>query len=199
MITYKINKVENRSLILVCALALTITLVAQTTVLAGVNDTGQSASTTKTTTFTIGGSETGTKDTNLTTITFPEGAPEATIDTLSNNLDAADPQVLSATTSEPVAKIKNTHATTTYNVVLEITTWTESAVNMEYYNLATDGATDISTVTAELSNASGAANIVSTGVSIGPEIYKDLYLKLLLGSVAGKTGTSTLTVLGESA
>ncbi len=151
------------------------------------------------TTFLIGGTESGTKDTSVTTITFPEGAPESTISVPYNDVDGSgDPQVLSATVSEPVVKIKNTHASASYNVVLEITTWTNSVVSMEYYNLAADGATDINTVTAELSNANGAARTVSTGVSIAAAAYKDLYLKLTLGSVAGKTGTSTLTILGET-
>jgi len=151
------------------------------------------------TTFLIGGTETLTKDTAVTTITFPEGAPEATISAPYNDVDtSSDPQVLSPTASEPVVKIKNTHASATYNIILEITTWTNSLVNMEYYNLAADGATDIQTVTAELSNANGAARTVSTGVSIAAGAYKDLYLRLVLASVAGKTGTSTLTVLGEA-
>ena len=150
------------------------------------------------TTFLIGGTETGTKDTAVTTITFPEGSPAATITAPYNDVDGSgDPQVLHATVSEPVVKIKNTHASQTYNVVLEITTWTNSVVDMEYYNLAIDGATNIETVAAELSNANGAARTVSTGVSIAAGTYKDLYLKLVLGSVAGKTGTSTLTILGE--
>lgn len=151
------------------------------------------------TTFLIGGTETGTKDTAVGTITFPEGSPETTVSVPYNDVDtSSDPQVLSPTASEPVVKIKNTHASATYNVILEITTWTNSLVNMEYYNLAADGATDIQTVTAELSNANGAARTVSTGVSIAAGAYKDLYLKLTLSAVAGKTGTSTLTILGET-
>ena len=151
------------------------------------------------TTFLIGGTETGTKDTHVTDIIFPEGEPGATITAPYNDVDtSSDPQVLSPTVSEPVVKIKNTHATQSYNLILEITTWTNSLVNMEYYNLAADGATDIQTVTAELSNANGAARTVSTGVSIAAGAYKDLYLRLVLASVAGKTGTSTLTVLGEA-
>jgi len=151
------------------------------------------------TTFLIGGTETGTKDTAVTTITFPEGVPEGTVDAPYNDVDGSgDPQVLSPTASEPVVKIKNTHASVTYNIILEITTWTNSLVNMEYYNLATDGATDIQTVISELSNANGAARTVSTGVSIAAGAYKDLYLKLTLSSIAGKTGSSTLTILGEA-
>ncbi len=151
------------------------------------------------TTFLVGGTETGTKNTSVATITFPQGAPGATISAPYNNVDGSgEPQVLSATVSEPVVKIKNTHGSQSYNIVLEITTWTNNIVNMEYYNLATDGATNIQVVTDELSNANGATRTVSTGVSITAGAYKDLYLKLVLSDVAGKTGTSTLAVLGET-
>lgn len=195
---YKEERVENKILALASVLALAATLFISAAVLAADNDTGQSASTAKTTTFLVGGSEAGTKDTNLTTITFPEGAPAATISNPSNNLDAADPQVLSATVSEPVAHIKNTHGSASYSVVLEITTWTNSLIDMEYYNLAADDAVNIEAVTSELSNASGASRTVSTGVSIAAGTYKDLYLKLVYGSVSGKSSTSTLTILGET-
>jgi hypothetical protein len=69
---------------------------------------------------------------------------------------------------------------------------------MEYYNLAADDAVNIEAVTSELSNASGAARSVATGVSIASGAYKDLYLKISLSAVAGKSGTSTLTILGET-
>jgi hypothetical protein len=195
----KEKKMKKRILTLVMMLALVAVLVVPMAVFAADNDAGQVASTSMAVTFLIGGTEAGTKDTAVTTITFPAGAPSAVISNPYNNQDTdTDPQVLSATISEPVVKIKNTHGTQAYNVVLEITTWTSIGVNMEYYNLATDGATNIETVTLDLSNASGAAKTVSTGVSIAAGAYGDLYLKLVLGSVGGVTSTSTLTVLGET-
>ena len=189
---------EKKILALTGALVLVATLIVSGAVLAAYQAT-QQASTAKATTFLIGGTETTTKDTAVSTITFPEAAPGTTVDAPYNNVDgSADPQVLSATASEPAVKIKNTHASASYNVVLEITTWTNSLVDKEYYNLAGDGVTTIDTVTTELSVANGGANTVSTGVSIGAATYKDLYLKLGLTSVGGKTGTSTLSVLGET-
>ena len=189
---------EKKILALTGALVLAATLIVSEAVLAAHQAT-QEASTAKATTFLIGGTETTTKDTAVSTITFPEAAPGTTVDAPYNNVDgSADPQVLSATASEPAVKIKNTHASASYNVVLEITTWTNSLVDMEYYNLAADGATNIDAVTTALSAANGGANTVSTGVSINAGAYKDLYLKLTLSSVAGKTGTSTLTILGAT-
>ena len=189
---------EKKILALAGALVLVAILIVSEAVLAAYQAT-QEASTAKATTFLIGGTETTTKDTAVSTITFPEAAPEATVDAPYNDIDSSgDPQVLSTTASEPAVKIKNTHASASYNVVLEITTWTNSLVDKEYYNLAGDGVTTIDTVTTELSAANGGANTVSTGVSIGAATYKDLYLKLGLTSVSGKTGTSTLSVLGET-
>ena len=188
---------KKKILALTGALVLTATLIVSEAVLAAYQAT-QEASTAKATTFLIGGTETATKDTAVSTITFPEAAPGTTVDAPYNNIDGlGDPQVLSTTASEPVVTLKNT-ASVTYNVTLEITTWTNSLVDMEYYNLATSGATNIDTVTAALSAANGGANTVSTGVSITAASYKDLYLKLGLTSVGSKTGTSTLSVLGET-
>ena len=189
---------EKKILALAGVLVLAATLIVSVAVLAAHQAT-QEASTAKATTFLIGGTETTTKDTAVSTITFPEAVPGTTVDAPYNDIDSSgDPQVLSTTASEPAVKIKNTHASASYNVVLEITTWTNSLVDKEYYNLAGDGVTTIDTVTTELSAANGGANTVSTGVSIGAATYKDLYLKLGLTSVSGKTGTSTLSVLGET-
>ena len=189
---------EKKILALTGALVLAATLIVSEAVLAAHQAT-QEASTAKATTFLIGGTETTTKDTAVSTITFPEAAPGTTVDAPYNNVDGSgDPQVLSTTASEPAVKIKNTHASANYNVVLEITTWTNSLVDKEYYNLAGDGVTTIDAVTTELSAANGGANTVSTGVSIGAATYKDLYLKLDLTSVGSKTGTSTFSVLGET-
>jgi len=189
---------EKKILALTGALVLAAALIGSEAVLAAHQAT-QEASTAKATTFLIGGTETATKDTAVSTITFPEAVPGTTVDAPYNDIDSSgDPQVLSATASEPAVKIKNTHASASYNVVLEITTWTNSLVDKEYYNLAGDGVTTIDTVTTELSAANGGANTVSTGVSIGAATYKDLYLKLDLTSVGSKTGTSTFSVLGET-
>lgn len=190
---------KKKILTLAGILVLVAVLILPMAVMAADNEASQSASTSTATTFLVGGTEEGTKDTAVFTITFTEDVPGATITDPSNNIDGSgDPQVLSASESEPVVKIKNTHGTQAYNVVLEITTWTNSVVSMEYYNLAADGATNIDIVETALSNADGVAKTVSTGVSISAGTYKDLYLKLVLSSLAGKTGESTLSVLGET-
>ena len=47
-------------------------------------------------------------------------------------------------------------------------------------------------------SANGNAASVPTTIGITTGAYKALYLELVLGSLAGKTDSSTLTVLGET-
>jgi len=138
-------------------------------------------------------------DTAITTITFPEGAPSATVSVPYNDIDtSSDPQVLSGTVSEPVVRLKNGSAGT-LNVTLEITTWnaSDALVASEDYELVVTTDTTIAAVTGVLS-ADGAAASVDTGISIPTAEYKALYLELVLGAVAAKSGNSTLTILGET-
>ena len=137
-------------------------------------------------------------DTAITTITFPQGAPSATVSAPYNDVDTVStPQVLSTTASEPVVRLKNT-AGVAYNVTLEIATWTNGVAVAEDYELVATTATGTAAVTKVLSSNGHAASVL-TGISIPSTEYKALYLELVLSAVAGKTGTSTLTVLGETA
>ena len=135
-------------------------------------------------------------DTAITTIIFPQGAPGATVSAPYNDVDtSSDPQVLSATVSEPVVRLKNT-AGVTYNVTLEITTWTNGIAASEDYELVATTTTNIEAVAKALS-ANGDAASVDTAVSMAAGTYKALYLEMILSGVANKTGNSTLTILGE--
>ncbi len=159
------------------------------------NTATQSASTAAATTITVVGK---VADTAITTITFPEGAPSATISTPYNNVDTvSDAQVLSGTVSEPVVRLKNTSGGA-LNVTLEITTWTNSIVASEGYALSDPATTTTATITDNNLSADGNSASVATGASVSAGAYKALYLELILSSTAGATGTSTLTVLGES-
>ena len=159
------------------------------------NTSTQSASTQSATTISVMGK---VADTAITTITFPQAAPSATVSASYNDVDtSSDPQVLSSTVSEPVVRLKNT-AGVTYNVTLEIATWTNGVAAAEDYELVATTATGTAAV-AQVLSADGNAATVVTGVSMDTATYKALYLELGLSAMAGKTGTSTLTVLGESA
>jgi hypothetical protein len=81
-------------------------------------------------------------------------------------------------------------------VTLQIDDWTAGVVASENYELV-DSDTNVSEVTQELSS-DGNANSVDTSVTIPAGGYLDLYLEVVLGGMEGVSGTSTLTVLGES-
>jgi len=137
-------------------------------------------------------------DTAVGTITFPEGAPDATVSDPFNNVDGdTDKQVLNASTSEPVVRLKNTSGGT-LTVWLEIATWGNGVAVSEDYKLVDTTTTNVEVVDDVLS-ADGNAAIVNTTVTIDAAAYKALYLELVLSSLAGKSGSSTLTILGESA
>ena len=165
-------------------------------VLAG-NTATQSASTAAATTITVVGK---VADTAITTITFPEGAASATVSNPYNDVDTvSDAQVLHATTSEPVVRLKNTSGGA-LNISLSISSWTGTIAASEGYALSDPATTTTSTVTDSNLSTDGTDGLspVATGVSVGAASYKALYLELILSSSAGATGTSTLTVLGES-
>ncbi len=86
----------------------------------------------------------------------------------------------------------------TYTIWYGITTFTNGVVASEYYLVNDKGAAcaDASAV----SNAVTFDTPTSTGVTIAPGAgnEKDLYLKITLSSVAGESGSSTITILGES-
>lgn len=159
------------------------------------NSSTQEASTSQATTIEVVGKS---SDTAVTTITFPEGAPSATVSAPYNDVDTdSDPQFLDASSSEPVVRLKNTSGGA-LDVTLEITSWTNGVAASEDYELVDTTSTNITSVSSVLSS-DGNSNTVSTGESVASSGYKALYLELNLSGVANKTGTSTLTVLGETA
>lgn len=184
---------EKKILFLVGVLVLAATLIVSVTVLAS-NEATQSASSAKATTVTVVGKA---ADTAIATITFPEGAPSATVSVPYNDVDtSSDPQSLGTTASEPVVRLKNTSAGT-LKVWLEITTWANGVAASEDYELVVTTDTTVAVVDNVLSS-NGSAASVDTTVQIPTTEYRALYLELVLSSLAGKTGTSTLTVLGET-
>ena len=184
----------NITIALTLAVAMTGGLGGATYVLA-TNEATQQASSGSATTISVVGK---VADTAITTITFPQGAPSATVSDPYNDVDtSSDPQVLSGTVSEPVVRLKNGSGVD-YNVTLEITTWTNGVAASEDYELVVATDATVAVVDNVLS-ADGNAASVPTAISIPSAGYKALYLELVLSAVAGKTGTSKLTVLGETA
>ncbi len=181
------------NIVLVVGIVIVGGLIVGTYVFAS-NIATQEASTSAASTISVVGKS---ADDAITTITFPQSSPGSTVSNPYNNVDTvSDAQVLSETVSEPVVRLKNTSGGV-LNVTLEITTWTEGVAVAEDYELVDIANTSISTVTSVLS-ADGNANSVDTGIGMNAAAYKALYLELVLSGVAGKTGNSTLTVLGET-
>jgi len=183
-----------RILTLGIILALVVTMVVPTTVLAlDPNQADQSAST-----FT-GAIQIVSKvsDDAVSSIIFPPGAPTGVVNWPLNNVDGpSDLQQLSATASEPVVRLKNS---TAGNLIawLQITDWTNDVVVAEDYELVDTGTVNVNVVDDVLS-ADGKSATVRTYGTIPAGGYKDLYLEVVLGAVSGVTGSSTLTVLGEA-
>ncbi len=182
----------------ISAIVMTVVLVAAlavpVVVLAVNHDATQDATTSTVETLNVI-DKTGT--TTIATITFPEAAVSTTVDAPFNDVDTfTTPQVLSGSISEPVVRIENTTGLP-YIVWLSITDWQNGVVVAEDYELAVGGAVDIATVTTALST-DGLAATVSTFTTLTTATIMDLYLTVDLGSLAGKTGTSTLSVLGET-
>ncbi|MDP3245168.1 MAG: hypothetical protein Q8M83_05950 [bacterium] len=189
----KLLRKLNIAIALFLAMLMTGGLSGATYVLAS-NVSTQSASTATATTITVVGK---VADTAIATITFPQGAPSATVSNPSNDVDtSSDPQVLSASVSEPVVRLKNTSGGT-LNVTLEITTWTNSVAASEDYELVNTATTTVNVVNDVLSTDGNAAS-AATGVSMTTGTYKALYLELVLSAIAGKSGSATLTILGET-
>jgi len=133
--------------------------------------------------------------TAVTSITFPAGAPSAEVSLPTNS--ALDTQTFGgAGTAKPVVTLYNGGGST-LTIWYNITSFTNSVVSSEYYLINTKGAAcaDASCITNAVTFDADTGSAGATTIAAGAE--KDLYLKITLGSPWGKTGTSTLTILGE--
>ena len=136
--------------------------------------------------------------TSVSSITFPVGASGATVSAPYNNVDTITaPQVFGgAGTAKPVVTLYNGNAST-LTVWYNVTTFTNSVVSSESYLVNAKGAAcaDASCITQ--SATFGADTTTGTTITAGAGNEKDFYLKITLGTPAGKSGDSTLTILGE--
>jgi len=136
--------------------------------------------------------------TNVSSITFPEADPGTTVSQPYNNIDGSgSPQTFGgAGVAKPVVTLYN-GGTAALTIWYNITTFTNNVVSSEYYLINNKGAA--------CNSADNINNLVTfdtntnTGTTISPGAgnEKDFYLKIILSSAAGKTGSSTLTILGE--
>jgi len=135
----------------------------------------------------------------VSTITFPEDAPGVTVSLPYNNVDGSgNPQAFGTPQGTPVVTLYNS-GSVTYTIWYNITTFTEGIVASENYLIndkgdacaSADAITDAVTFDADTNT--------TTTIAAGAGNEKDLYLKITLSEVAAKSGTSTLTILGETA
>lgn len=175
------------------SIILGVTLVAAAaipSVVLAANNAEQTASTLQATTIGIK-DQAGTTD--VTTITFPTAACGATVSNPSNS--ESEEQVFGAAeTARPVVTLVSP---ADYTVWLQVDNFSNSVVANEYYALL-DNMTECLNADAVSTEITLDGSAYTTGISMTTSEVNDLYLKVTLGAVAGETGTSTLTVLGES-
>ena len=141
------------------------------------------------------------RDQNYTTavsaITFPEGAPGATVSTPYNDADGSGSPQAFGTPGTPVVTLFN-GGSATYTIWYNITTFTNGIVSSENYLINDNGAACTSADSITNAVTFDADTNTGTTIAAGAGNEKDLYLKIILSDVAGKTGISTLTILGEA-
>lgn len=192
MMISKISRMENKNLILISVLILVITLIAQTTVLAD-NVATQSATTTSAATILI---RNVTDSADVSTITFPSGAPSAVI----SNPTGSDLQVLTSTASEaaPVAILTSTAAYTLWYNVTSTATWGDAVASERFYTQAVATDLDLTTFGSGADEMTVWDTDQETTQALAANVDEELFLQITLSAQSGKTGTSTLTVLGET-
>ena len=179
-------------LVLTMVVALVAALVLPMAALASNHEAGQNASTSSATTISIN-DQGGTVP--ITTISFPQGAPSAVISNPSSDASGGEntPQFLDGAASEPVVQLYNGSAGT-LTIWLGISSWTEAVASERY--VLSDPAT---TTTLDMSGATAVTTTnTDTGSTINNGAWLALYLEVTLIASSGKSGTSTLTILGET-
>lgn len=135
--------------------------------------------------------------TAVSAITFPEGAPGATVSTPYNDADGSGSPQAFGTPGTPVVTLFN-GGSVTYTIWYNITTFTNNIVSSENYLINDKGAACTSADSITNAVTFGEDTTTTTTIAAGAGNEKDLYLKITLSDVAGKTGISTLTILGEA-
>lgn len=136
---------------------------------------------------------------SVSTITFPEGAPGATVSQPYNNINGSgNPQTFGgAGSAKPVVTLYNGGGST-LKIWHNISTFTNDIVSSEYY-LVNDKEAACTSASCITNNVTFDANTdTGTTITAGAGYEKDFYLKVGLNLIASKSGTSTLTILGEA-
>jgi len=134
---------------------------------------------------------------DVATITFPAGNPSAVISNPTGNTDV---QVLTATETEaaPVALLTSTAAYTLWYNVTSTSTWGDAVASEKLYVIALAGNLNLTTFGTNAYNMTTWGTDQETTQTLAAGVDKELYLQVTLSALWGKTGTSTLSVLGEA-
>jgi hypothetical protein len=136
--------------------------------------------------------------TAIVTVTFPEASPGSSVFAPINSQGQTQ-TFGGAGSAKPVVTLVNT-ADISYIIWYNISAFSNNVVSDEYYLINSNGAA--CTGAGAIGSGVVFGSNQSTGITIGKTTdgaaaQKDLYLKVTLGNVALKSGTSTLTILGE--
>jgi len=177
------------------ALALLAVLAAPMAVLFD-NEGTQSASTIKSTSILI---RNIADDADVTAITFPSAAASAVVSNPSSNIP--ETQILTAVAADatPVALLTSATAYNLWFTITDTDNWAETVATEKLYTQAVDATLDLDTFgTAALAITVWDTPTAATPQALAAGVDKELYLQVTLQAVSGYTGTSTLTVLGET-
>lgn len=189
---------RKKILILGIVLALVTAVAVPMAVLAVTGEAEQEASTTQAATIEI---RNQAGDTAITSITFPPAAVSTTVKVPYNNLDTGTPQLFHDSASLPVATLVTDTAYIAWINIAAGTGWTDTVSAEDYYIVtAVDRTISESDFTSGKTTFSAWGTAVSTGVTLTATATNnnDLYLTVDLKANVGKSGTSTLTILGET-
>lgn len=156
------------------------------------NEGTQSATSSKATSITIMGQD---YTTAVTTITFPVGAPSAVISNPSNGTTTQG--FGGAGVAKPVVTLLN-GSTGVLKIWYTIATFSNGVAASEKYLIAAKGAAVANEAAVNVAVVFGTLTDSLITITNGAGNEKDLYLVLTLSALAGKTGTSLITILGES-
>jgi len=159
------------------------------------NSASQSASTSQSTTISIRNIG---DTTDVTTITFPSGAPGTSITNPTGN---GDTQNLTSTGTEasPVAILTSNTQYTIWYSVTDTSSWDATVASERLYTIAINGSLTLDNFNTNATQITSWGTASNSSQTVGPTgTAKELYLGVTLESVSGKSGTSTLTILGES-
>ncbi|MDH5364487.1 MAG: hypothetical protein OEW82_04890 [Dehalococcoidia bacterium] len=186
---------KKRILALAGVLALVAVLIVPMAVLAG-NEATQEASSSKATTIAIDAQD---GVTGISAITFPPATPSTEVTGAYNDHDtSSSPQAFGAT-SLPVVTLVTSTAYKAHITITSGTGWTTIVTDENYYiDIAKARTITKATFDSNKSTYSSWGTDVNTNVALATANANDLYLTIDLTASAGKSGTSTLTILGES-